>query len=87
MTKCAPQIFNQFNHKLLFYWQQKGKLPANLNELNDPVNGFTTPTDIEKGIAYTYQKTSETSLKYVLCLIVRLQRVIMLRLLQHIRIQ
>ena len=43
------------------YWQQKQKLPAVLTDLEDPISGFTVPTDRETGVAYEYRVTSSNA--------------------------
>ena len=36
------------------YYQPKQKLPASLDDLNNPINGFTVPVDPQTGSAYEY---------------------------------
>ena len=43
------------------YWQQKQKLPAVLTDLEDPISGFTVPTDRETGAPYEYRVIGTTS--------------------------
>jgi len=43
--------------RLIYYWQQKGGLPTSLSELEDPISGFTAPTDPQTGQQYEYQRT------------------------------
>lgn len=43
------------------YWQQKGEVPASLEELRDPLSGFNAPVDPETNEPYVYAKTSELS--------------------------
>lgn len=40
------------------YWQDKGSLPDELAMVEDPLVGFSAPTDPVTGEAYTYRKTS-----------------------------
>jgi preprotein translocase subunit SecG len=49
--------------QIINYWQQKEKLPAQLNELNDTLSGYIVPTDPEMEISYQYsiKATSATS--------------------------
>lgn len=51
--------------QLVYYWQQKDRLPASLEELKDPISGFTPPNDPESGAPYSYEKKSE--LDFSLC--------------------
>lgn len=51
--------------QVVTYWQQKESLPATLTELNDPIAGFTVPTDPETGEAYGY--TRQSPLDFTLC--------------------
>lgn len=51
--------------QIVFYFQQKGELPATLSNLEDSISGFTPPQDPETGIFYEYQKQSDTS--FILC--------------------
>ena len=53
--------------QVINYWQQKEKLPASLNDLKDPLSGFTLPVDpeFEKGKVYEYKKLEK--LKFELC--------------------
>jgi len=41
--------------QVVYYWQQKQKLPATLAELNDPLSYYSVPVDPQTGSAYTYQ--------------------------------
>jgi hypothetical protein len=51
--------------QLIFFWQQKGALPASLAELNNPLSGFMVPADPQTGAAYEYRKTGD--LAFELC--------------------
>ncbi len=53
----------------VMYWQQKQKLPASLGDLNDPISGFTVPTDQNTKLAYEYLpgKVSTSSPSFSLC--------------------
>lgn len=42
--------------QIINYWQQKGKLPASLTDLNDPLANFVPPLDPGTNLAYRYQK-------------------------------
>lgn len=41
--------------QIVNYWQQKGALPASINDLNDSLSYFTVPVDPESGKQYTYE--------------------------------
>ncbi|TAL49015.1 hypothetical protein EPN83_01955 [Patescibacteria group bacterium] len=43
------------------YWQQKGALPGNLDELRDPLSYFSIPVDPQSGESYVYRKTGAQS--------------------------
>lgn len=47
--------------QLISFYQAKGKLPAVLDELNDPLSGMIVPTDPETGEAFGYKVTSKLS--------------------------
>lgn len=47
--------------QVVFFWQQKGTLAASLDELRDPLGGWTAPRDPETGAAYEYRKTGDLS--------------------------
>ncbi len=47
------------------YWQQKGKLPATLADLNDPLYGTTIPTDPETKADYEY--SAKGAFSFELC--------------------
>jgi len=49
--------------EIVSYWQAKGALPATLSDLQDPISGFTVPTDPQTAAAYEYDKTGTTSFK------------------------
>ncbi len=40
--------------QIVNYWQQKGKIPVALSELEDPISGFRAPKDPETGTPYGY---------------------------------
>ncbi|MDE2019489.1 MAG: hypothetical protein KGJ13_04025 [Patescibacteria group bacterium] len=48
-------------YQIVNYWQQKGKLPATLSDLNDSISGFAAPVDPQTGVAYEYITTASTS--------------------------
>ncbi len=43
--------------QLVYYWQQKGSLPADLTALNDSLSKFVVPTDPQTGASFEYHKT------------------------------
>jgi hypothetical protein len=45
------------------FWQQKETLPADLEELNDPLSGFVVPVDPQSGESYGYERTSQSSFR------------------------
>lgn len=47
------------------YYQQKGELPQNLEDLRDPLSGFALPVDPQSGESYEYRKTA--NLSFELC--------------------
>lgn len=47
------------------FWQRKNKLPTNLTELEDSLNGYRPPTDPATGKPYTYEVKSDLS--FTLC--------------------
>ncbi|MBX4209511.1 hypothetical protein KW799_02380 [Candidatus Parcubacteria bacterium] len=48
------------------YWQQKGKVPQSLSDLNDPISSFMIPNDPETGKPYGYEK-SPHDLSFKVC--------------------
>jgi hypothetical protein len=42
--------------EIVSYWQRKGTLPANLEELNDGLRGMVAPTDPETNAPYEYHQ-------------------------------
>jgi hypothetical protein len=45
------------------YWQQKEKLPATMNDLEDPLVGFIVPVDPETKVEYVYLPSEGMSFK------------------------
>lgn len=41
--------------QVVLYWQNKGRLPQALSDLNDPINGFVVPTDPKTEEQYGYR--------------------------------
>ncbi len=52
-------------YQLISYWQQKNKLPDQLNEINDNLSNFVVPIDKQSGQSYEYRKIS--NLQFELC--------------------
>ena len=51
--------------QIIYYWQNKGKLPVKLEDTKDSIGGFNPPKDRETGSNYGYEVKSE--LKFKLC--------------------
>jgi len=51
--------------QIVSYYQQKGVLPATLEEVNDPISSYMTPVDPDTGEAYVYTKNGD--LTFTLC--------------------
>lgn len=51
--------------QVLYYWTQKGEIPAELGDLQDSISGFIVPMDPETGAAYEYRTIEK--LKFELC--------------------
>lgn len=51
--------------QVINYWQQKESLPESLEQLEDPISGWTAPKDPQTGAAYTYKRNSP--LDFALC--------------------
>lgn len=49
------QHLQEIQWQVINYWQRKEKLPAVLDDLRDPISGFTPPTDPETGVSYEYR--------------------------------
>ena len=45
--------------QIVYYWQKKGAIPINLNELNDSISGYSAPKDPETGTVYEYNGLSD----------------------------
>jgi len=48
------QHLQQLQYNLVDYWQNKGKLPIKLEDLNDDLRGVFVPKDPETGVDYGY---------------------------------
>ena len=51
--------------QVIQYWQQKGKLPDTLADVNDPLGYMSIPVDPQAGISYVY--TLKNSTTFDLC--------------------
>ncbi len=49
------------------YWQAKQKLPETLDDLHDPISGYTQPMDPETNVSYEYRTTGDKS--FELCVV------------------
>jgi Domain of unknown function (DUF5671) len=49
--------------QVVYFWQQKEKLPISLAELADPISGNLIPADPQSGAPYTYQAIDKLSFK------------------------
>lgn len=59
------QDLQNIQWQVVNYWQQKESLPANLEELIDPLSGYNIPVDPKTGEPYGYERTSP--LDFQLC--------------------
>lgn len=48
------QDLQNIQWQIVNYWQQKGKIPAVLSALEDPISGFRVPVDPETSVPYGY---------------------------------
>lgn len=48
-------------YQIIDYWQRNGKLPAHINELNDPISGYAVPLD-NMNITYSSSQEKEFEL-------------------------
>lgn len=47
--------------QVVYFWQQKERLPASLAELNDPIKNWQVPVDPATGREYVYRATGATT--------------------------
>ncbi|MDO8589941.1 MAG: DUF5671 domain-containing protein [bacterium] len=47
--------------QIVNHWQQKGTLPTTIEQLQDPISGFTVPVDPQTKASYEYAKTGNLS--------------------------
>ncbi len=53
--------------QIVYYWQNKEKLPIVLSDLEDSISGFRAPVDPQSGAAYEYRVKDEANLLFELC--------------------
>lgn len=51
--------------QIIFFWQQKNRLPNTVDELRDSISGYVPPRDPKTGASYEYRVLGE--LKFELC--------------------
>ncbi|KKQ92923.1 MAG: hypothetical protein UT16_C0002G0013 [Candidatus Azambacteria bacterium GW2011_GWA2_39_10] len=51
--------------QIIYYWQNKEKLPAMINDLKDPISGFNPGKDPQTGTDYIYEIKGD--LEFALC--------------------
>lgn len=63
------QDLQNIQWQVINYWQQKEKLPTGINDLKDPLSGYSLPVDpeFEKGKSYEYVLKDKNKLKFELC--------------------
>lgn len=61
LDERRTQDLQTIQWQVINFWQQKEKLPATLEELNNPISSFMIPVDpeFEKGLSYEYKKTAD----------------------------
>ena len=50
-------------YQIVNFYQRKGSLPNNLDELKDPIAGFNIPLDPDSAVPYGYEKVSDLNFK------------------------
>ena len=50
-------------YQIVNFYQRKGSLPNNLDELKDPIAGFNIPLDPDTAVSYGYEKVSDIGFK------------------------
>ncbi len=50
-------------YQVVNYYQQKRALPAKIEDLQDPLSGYTLPVDPEQGLSYSYEATAKLTFK------------------------
>ncbi len=59
------QHLSGIQSQVVYHWQTKRELPATLDELSDPLSGYSIPVDSQTGGQYTYKV--ESDLSFSLC--------------------
>jgi hypothetical protein len=59
------QHLQMIQSEIVYFWQQKNKLPASLGELTNDISGFIPPEDPETGAGYEYKVNGSES--FTLC--------------------
>lgn len=71
IDQMKVQHLQQIQSQVIYYYQQKGKLPMALSELHDPISSFSLPKDPETGQDYKYEVLVDvnrvTDLDFKLC--------------------
>src|SRR3989338_9125663 len=50
-------------YQIVNFYQRKGNLPNNLDELKDPIAGFNIPLDPDSAVPYGYEKVADLNFK------------------------
>lgn len=53
--------------QIVNFYQSKGRLPAALSDLTDPISGYIVPVDPSTGAAYTYSLSDKGPLTFQIC--------------------
>ena len=53
--------------QIVNYYEKKGVLPNSLSDLNDPISGYSAPTDPQTKDSYEYNLKDQTNLSFELC--------------------
>ena len=61
-TEKASDLQN-IQYQVVNYWQQKEALPDTIDQLEDPLSGWTSPRDPQTGDMYEYEKTGDLSFR------------------------
>ena len=71
MDAQKVQDLQTIQWQIVNYWQQKQSLPPTLEELEDPISGFSAPVDRQTGESYTYRTTGPRS--FELCAVFNME--------------
>jgi len=61
MDTQRVQDLQNIQWQVVNYWQQKGRLPTSITELEDPISGYTNPRDPQTHELYVYRATAAQS--------------------------